>query len=220
MSAGEEGDAEAVARASLAMHLRRSNVASRAVLAALESVPRSLFLGASHKRLAYEDRAAPIECGQTISQPTVVAMMTEALALEPRHRVLEIGTGSGYQTAILSKLAARVYSVERYRRLSDLAAERLGVLGVDNVDLLVADGCEGWPQHAPYDRILVTAAAAAIPEDLVTQLAPEGVLVAPVGPDGGAQHLMRCEMAADGLVGRSIADVRFVPLVKGRAANL
>lgn len=213
-------DADAVARAELAMHLRRRNVASRATLAALESVPRSLFLSARDKRLAYADRAAPIECGQTISQPTVVAMMTDALAPTPACRVLEIGTGSGYQTAILARLAGHVWSVERYRLLSDLAAERLAVLRLSNVSLKVADGREGWPEAAPFDRILLTAATPAVPEALVAQLADDGVLVAPVGEDGGVQELLRCRKGPGGLEGEHLAHVRFVPLVPGVAGAL
>lgn len=213
-------DADAVARAALVMHLRRRNVASRATLAALESVPRSLFLSARDKRLAYADRAAPIECGQTISQPTVVAMMTDALALDPACRVLEIGTGSGYQTAILARLSAHVWSVERYRLLSELAAERLAVLRIRNVSLKVGDGCEGWPEHAPFDRIIVTAAAPAVPEALVEQLAADGILVAPVGKADGPQELLKCRKGARGLEGEHVADVRFVPLVPGVAGAL
>ncbi len=216
----EEDEAETVARAELVMDLRRQNVAGRATLAALESVPRSLFLDAPHKSLAYRDRAAPIDCGQTISQPSVVAMMTEALALEPHMRVLEIGTGSGYQCAILARLAAEVVSVERYRHLSELAAARLAVLKITNVSLHVADGHDGWPAGAPYDRIIVTAATEAIPAALVDQLAPEGILIAPVGPAGGVQELMRCRHGAGGLVGERLADVRFVPLTPGIARIL
>ena len=213
-------DEEAVARAELLMSLRRQNVAGLKVLAALETVPRSLFLGAEHKALAYADRPAPIECGQTVSQPAVVARMTEALELAPTHRVLEIGTGSGYQTAVLARLAGHVYSVERYRLLSELARERLSVLRVKNVSLLVGDGHEGWAEHAPYDRIIVTAAAAAIPAALVEQLAPDGILVAPVGADGAVQELMKCRHTPEGLVGERLADVRFVPLVAGPAGRL
>lgn len=208
-------DEEAVRRAELVMHLRRQNVAGRATLAALESVPRSLFLDAAHKALAYRDRAAPIECGQTISQPTIVAMMTEALSLEPHMRVLEIGTGSGYQAAILARLASEVVSIERYRKLSELAADRLRYLKIGNVSLHVADGHEGWPDAAPYDRIIITAAVAAIPGALVEQLGEDGVLVAPVGPQEGTQELMRCTHGPDGLVGERIAAVRFVPMLPG-----
>jgi len=213
-------DDDAVARAELAMHLRRNNVASTATLAAVESVPRSLFLSARDKRLAYADRAAPIECGQTISQPTVVAMMTDALNLTPDCTVLEIGTGSGYQTAILAKLAGHVYSVERYRLLRDVAAERLSALKINNVSLTVGDGREGWPDHAPFDRVIVTAAAPAVPEALVEQMADDGVLVVPVGDDDGAQNLMRCHKGPNGLEGESLASVRFVPIVPGVADAL
>ncbi|MEM9224072.1 MAG: protein-L-isoaspartate(D-aspartate) O-methyltransferase [Pseudomonadota bacterium] len=211
---------EAVQRAELVMHLRRQNVAGRTVLAALESVPRSLFLDVAHQSLAYADRAAPIECGQTISQPTVVAMMTEALNLDANCKVLEIGTGSGYQTAILGKLAGAVFSVERFRTLADLAADRLAALRVHNVTIIVADGHDGWPAEAPYDRIMVTAAAQAIPESLVDQLADDGVLVAPVGAPNETQELMRCRKGEDGLVGEHLCDVRFVPMVEGVAKVL
>lgn len=213
-------DDDAVSRAELAMHLRRGNVASRATLAAVESVPRSLFLSAQDKRLAYADRAAPIECGQTISQPTVVAMMTDALALTPECTVLEVGTGSGYQAAILAKLARHVYSVERYRLLSDLAAERLAALRIDNVSLSVGDGRQGWPEHGPFDRIILTAAAPAVPEALVAQLADDGILVAPVGDEDGTQDLMKCRKGPNGLEGEFVASVRFVPLVPGVADAL
>ena len=213
-------DEDAVARAELVMLLRRQNVAGRATLAALESIPRTLFLDARDRKLAYADRAAPIECGQTISQPTIVAMMTDALSLSREHRVLEIGTGSGYQAAILARLAGHVYTVERYRKLSDLAAERMAVLRIDNVSFRIGDGHDGWPEHAPYDRIIMTAAAPAIPEALVGQLAPDGILVAPVGEDGHTQELLRCRIGPDGLVGDRLADVRFVPMLPGAAGAL
>lgn len=213
-------DEEAIARAELLMDLRRQNVAGYKVLAALETVPRSLFLAAPHKGLAYADRPAPIECGQTVSQPGLVARMTEALELKPDSRVLEIGTGSGYQTAVLARLCRHVYSVERYRLLSDLARERLTVLKVANVSLMVGDGHEGWEAHAPFARIIVTAAAPAIPEALVEQLAPDGILVAPVGPDGAVQELLKCRKSIDGLIGERLADVRFVPLIPGIAGRL
>jgi protein-L-isoaspartate(D-aspartate) O-methyltransferase len=213
-------DEEAVARAELALRLRRHNVAGRETLAAMESVPRGLFLDAWDRRLAYTDRAAPIDCGQTISQPSVVAMMTDALELDRSCRVLEIGTGSGYQTAILARLAGEVFTVERYRRLSELAAERLRVLKIDNVRFLVADGHKGWPEHAPYDRIIVTAAAAAVPSPLVEQLVPGGILVAPIGTDEDTQELLKCRRTEGGLEGEKIADVRFVPLLPGVAEVL
>ncbi|MEM8854278.1 MAG: protein-L-isoaspartate(D-aspartate) O-methyltransferase [Pseudomonadota bacterium] len=213
-------DEEAVARAELLMGLRRNNVAGRAVLAALESVPRALFLGARHKRLAYADRAAPIDCGQTISQPTVVAMMTEALSVTPECKVLEVGTGSGYQTAVLARLAREVFSIERYTLLAELAAERLRVLKITNVTIAVADGQEGWPDEAPFDRIIVTAAAPFVPAPLVEQLAEDGILVAPVGKEGHTQELLKCRRTADGLEGEHVADVRFVPLVAGVADAL
>jgi protein-L-isoaspartate(D-aspartate) O-methyltransferase len=213
-------DEEAVARAELALRLRRQNVGRRETLAAMESVPRSLFLDAADRRLAYADRAAPIDCGQTISQPTVVAMMTDALDLTLACRVLEIGTGSGYQTAILARLAGEVFTVERYRKLSELAAERLRVLRLGNVRFRVGDGHAGWPEHALYDRIIVTAAARAVPAPLVEQLAPGGLLVAPVGAEEDTQELLKCRRTDHGLEGEKIADVRFVPLLPGVAGAL
>ncbi|MEM8551464.1 MAG: protein-L-isoaspartate(D-aspartate) O-methyltransferase [Pseudomonadota bacterium] len=213
-------EADAVARAALAMHLRAMNAASRPVLAALESVPRALFIDKAHRDLAYEDRAVPIACGQTVSQPTVVAMMTEALGLTPDSAVLEIGTGSGYQCAVLSRLAREVTSVERYRHLSALAAERLTVLGATNVRFVVGDGNDGVDEHAPYDAIIVTAATPAVPQALVDQLVKGGRIVAPIGPTDGVQDLMVCTKDAGELAGHVLAPVRFVPLLPGVAEAL
>lgn len=210
----EDDDAETVAKAELILRLRARNVAGPAVLSALERTPRALFLDAPHRGLAYADRPAPIDCGQTISQPTVVAMMTEALALEPHHKVLEIGTGSGYQTAVLAVLAGEVYSVERHARLSAAAAERLKVLG-RAAQLRVADGHKGWAEAAPFHRIILTAATEAIPRALLKQMAPNGILVAPVGVEGGVQELLRCTVEDGALVGESIAPVSFVPMRPG-----
>lgn len=216
MSAGDTpDDKDAVARAELIMRLRGQNVASARVLSALERTPRSLFLDAPHKSLAYLDRAAPIDCGQTISQPTIVAMMTEALDVADDHRVLEIGTGSGYQAAVLSRLAGEVYSIERHPRLATTAEERLRVLGLSNVHVRVGDGNAGWPEAAPFDRIIVTAASEAVPQALVEQLSPEGVLVAPVGPEYGPQTLMRCTLENGELVGEELGAVAFVPMRSG-----
>ncbi|MEM7692869.1 MAG: protein-L-isoaspartate(D-aspartate) O-methyltransferase [Pseudomonadota bacterium] len=205
---------EAVGRAELILHLRRQSVASVKVLSAMERVPRSMFLRAAEQPLAYKDRALPIECGQTISQPTVVAMMTEALALTGAERVLEVGTGSGYQTAVLSHLAARVVSVERFEALSGLARERLTVLGLRNVTLLVADGAEPLGGE-PLDRVLVTAAAQDLPSPLLDALSPGGVLVAPIGPADGVQTLTRWTRSDEGVRTEALAAVRFVPLRRG-----
>ena len=158
------------------------------VLAAMEEVPRELFVPGDLRPRACEDRALPIADSQTISQPYIVAIMTELLAPEPHHRVLEIGTGSGYQTAILSRLADRVFSIERHPGLAGAAARLIGELGITNVDMRVGDGTVGLAAEAPFDGILVTAGAPAVPEALKQQLAAGGRLVIPVGP-AGFQHL-------------------------------
>lgn len=170
-----------------------SQVAARGVkdtrvLAALEAIPRELFVPEDLRQKAYEDRALPIADSQTISQPYIVAIMTELLGAEPDHRVLEIGTGSGYQTAILSNLVQQVFSIERHANLAASALERLDRLGITNVDVRVGDGTLGWAEEAPFDRILVSAGAPAVPEALKAQLAEGGRLVIPVGP-AGCQHL-------------------------------
>src|SRR5690348_2388937 len=162
--------------------LRRRGISDQAVLRAMEEVPRENFVTANFIDSAYADQALPIECGQTISQPFVVAYMTEQLDVAREHRVLEIGTGSGYQAAILSRLAREVVSVERYRTLADAAIERLKALGYSNVTVRVGDGMAGAADLAPFDRIMITAAAEDVPEALVDQLAAGGKLVVPLGP--------------------------------------
>ena len=167
----------------------RRGVRDPRVLEALREVPRHLFVPANQRAHAYEDRALPIASGQTISQPYIVAVMTELLAPEPTHRVLEIGTGSGYQTAILSRLSRQVISIERHAELAEAAPASCSMSsGITNVDVRVGDGTEGLPEEAPFDRILVTAGAPAVPESLKQQLADRGRLVLPVGPSG-YQHL-------------------------------
>jgi protein-L-isoaspartate(D-aspartate) O-methyltransferase len=202
--------------------MRRRGIRDIRVLRALELVPRERFVDPDQRDLAYEDHALPIECGQTISQPYVVAAMTEALSLAPDHRVLEIGTGSGYQAAVLAHLCSEVITVERYRTLADLAAQRLHALGLDNVTVIVGDGALGAPEHAPFDRIVVTAAANDIPQSLVEQLKGGGILVIPVGPPGGVQSLLRIRKKTDGegMEREELMAVRFVPLVPGKAAAL
>ena len=205
--------------ARLILSLRSAGVTDARVLAALEAVPRDIFVPRIFEDRAWEDSALPIACGQTISQPYIVGMMTQALGLEPRHRVLEIGTGSGYQTAILSRLARYVYTVERFRSLLQDAEARLKTLGVANVISRFGDGGQGWPEQAPFDRILVTAAAPEEPKALLEQLKPKGVLVAPVGR-GAVQSLRR--YTPDGQGGfraEVLADVRFVPLLDGTAKD-
>ena len=201
----------------LILSLRQQGVTDPRVLAAMESVDRAVFVHEKFHDQAWEDQALPIDCAQTISQPYVVGLMTQALNVGPRHRVLEIGTGSGYQCAVLSRLARFVYSVERYKSLLKEAEGKLKALGVDNVFTRHGDGGEGWPEQAPFDRIMVTAASPHEPKDLLRQLKPGGVLVAPVGR-GSVQMLNRYTADEDGAFSReSLLEVRFVPLVEGVA---
>lgn len=199
--------------------LREQGVSDPAVLAAIASTPRDLFTPDLFQERAFEDQALPIACGQTISQPYIVGLMTQALKIEKRSRVLEIGTGSGYQTTILSKLSRLVYSVERYRTLMSAAQERFQALGLTNVITRFGDGGQGWPEQAPFDRVMVTAAASEDPRVLLAQLKPNGVLVAPVGR-GPVQNLNR--YVGDGEGGftvETLTEVRFVPLLDGVAKD-
>ncbi|HXL68510.1 MAG TPA: protein-L-isoaspartate(D-aspartate) O-methyltransferase [Xanthobacteraceae bacterium] len=203
------------------LQLRKRGIQDTRVLRALETVPRERFVEAGQQDLAFADQALPICCGQTISQPYVVAAMTEALEVGPHHRVLEIGTGSGYQAAILARLAWEVVSIERYRTLAEMARARLAALGLNNVTVTVGDGTKGDPERAPFDRIIVTAATPEIPPPLLDQLAPDGILIAPVGPTGGVQQLKRLHKKEDGAIEeRTLMAVRFVPLIPGQAATL
>jgi protein-L-isoaspartate(D-aspartate) O-methyltransferase len=202
------------------LDLRRRGIADRAVLRALDEVPREHFVDARYAGAAYADQALPIACGQSISQPYVVAYMTEKLSVRPEHRVLEIGTGSGYQAAILSRFAREVVSVERYRTLAETARARLAALGYQNIEVIVGDGLAGVPGRAPFDRIIVTAAAETIPEALVTQLADGGVMLLPLGPHKGNQQLVRLTKTTGGLEREELLGVRFVPLLAGQAREL
>lgn len=184
------------------------------VLDALREVPRHLFMPGYGVAAAYRDIPYPIGHGQTISQPTVVALMTQALHLTGSERVLEIGTGSGYQAAVLSRLAEEVYSIEIVAPLGEAAKERLARLGYDNVTVRIGDGYRGWPEHAPFDRVLLTAAPPALPPALVDQLADGGVIVAPVG--GEEQDLVRWVKRGDALDKTVLGAVRFVPMVPGK----
>ncbi|MBK1624912.1 protein-L-isoaspartate(D-aspartate) O-methyltransferase [Afifella marina] len=216
-----EADPEARVRlASLILRLRELGISDRKVLGAIETVPREAFVPDLYRDDAYLDRALPIECGQTISAPSVVAMMTTALELEPRHHVLEIGTGSGYQAAILARLSRRVTTLERYRTLLELAQTRWDLLGITNIAGIVADGSKGWQTQAPFDRILVTAAAAVAPAKLVAQLVDGGILVAPVGPVDAVQRLTLFRKEGTRVDTRDLGAVRFVPLIEGIARNL
>jgi len=201
------------------LNLRRRGIADQAVLRAMEEVPRARFIEGDARK-AYADQALPIACGQTISQPYVVAYMTEQLGLRPHHRVLEIGTGSGYQAAVLSRLARAVVTIERYRTLADAARERLSALGYDNVEVILGDGLAGAPDKAPFDRILVTAAVERVPETLADQLSENGVILVPLGPPAGAQHIVKLTKSQTGFTQERLIPVRFVPLMPGQAQEL
>ncbi|MBI4512860.1 MAG: protein-L-isoaspartate(D-aspartate) O-methyltransferase [Gemmatimonadetes bacterium] len=192
--------------------LVRRGIRDLRVLDAMAKVPRQRFVPEEYRHLAYDDSALPIGECQTISQPYMVAVMTEALGLEPGSRVLEVGTGSGYQTAILAELAAQVYTVERFDTLSENARALLCELGYRNILSRVGDGSKGWPEAAPFDAILVTAAAREIPEELEAQLAPQGRLVIPIG-DRTLQDLYRVSREGEGWRMENITSCRFVPLV-------
>ena len=209
-----------IERMDFLLSLRRRGISDANVLRAMDNVPRQEFVLPQFAAIAYADQAMPIACGQTISQPYVVAYMTEQLQVKREHRVLEVGTGSGYQAAVLSGLAGEVYSVERYRTLADRARETLKRLGYDNVTVVAGDGLNGLPEHAPYDRIIVTAAAETIPEKLVEQLAVEGILVLPLGKHDGEQRIVKLTMTADGPQQQDLLPVRFVPLLPGKAREL
>ena len=220
MMAQADDDTPETRHARLILALRSQGVTEPKVLGAIEKTPRELFTPDLFKERAWEDSALPIACGQTISQPFIVGLMTQALTIEPRSRVLESGTGSGYQTAILARIARLVYSVERYRTLLKEAEGRFQALGLTNIITRFGDGGEGWPEQAPFDRILVTAAAPDEPKKLLAQLKPNGVLVAPIGK-GPVQSLRR--YVGDGNGGFSVealCDVRFVPLLDGVAREL
>lgn len=198
----------------LLMKLRRSGINDTRVLAAIEQVPREVFVEEAFRDRAYEDNALPIAMEQTISMPTIVAMMTQALDVQPTQCVLEIGTGSGYQAAILARLARRVHTIERHVPLAELAKKRFDSLKLRNITPHVGDGSKGWPHAAPYERILVTCAADTIPQRLLSQLAIGGVMIVPVGPHVADQQLLKLTRVAEDEVRKEVlAPVRFVPLV-------
>jgi len=199
----------------LLMELRGLGVGDARVLGALERVPREVFVPAAFKDQAYENVALPIGHGQTISQPLVVALMTEALEVGERHKVLEIGTGSGYQTAVLARLCRRVFTIERHRALLKEAENRFAELRLHNVTSRFGDGTKGWPEQAPFDRIIVTAAAPELPGKLLGSLAEDGVLVAPVGEERRDQRLIRIRRKDGTSITEELGPVRFVPLVAG-----
>lgn len=189
-----------------------------AVVQAMRTVPREAFLAPELQEYAYEDKPLPIEAGQTISQPYIVALMIAALQPQPQHCVLEIGTGSGYAAAVLSRVVREVYTIERHANLVELARRRLHILGYDNVHVLHGDGTLGWIEQAPYDGIVVTACSSKIPDALLEQLTLGGRLVIPVGAEGSAQRLVRMTRESDTSYRRdNLAGVRFVPLVSTQA---
>lgn len=195
--------------------LRSRGVTDARVLTAMERVDRGLFVKGVFAARAYEDMPLPIACGQTISQPSVVGLMTQALNISPRDTVLEVGTGSGYQAAILSELARRVYTVDRFRRLSHEAADLFRQMKLNNITTITADGSHGLPDQAPFDRILVTAAAEDPPGPLLAQLKPGGVMVLPVGQSDAVQSLIKVTRTDRGFDYEELRPVRFVPLVEG-----
>jgi len=200
--------------------LRRRGISDQGVLRTMEEVPRELFVEDADRGDAYRDSALPIACGQTISQPFVVAYMTEQIQLQKHHRVLELGTGSGYQAAVLSRLAATVLTVERYRLLADTARARLEKLDYHNVEVMLGDGLNLPATIGPFDRIIVTAALEQIPENLIERLDIGGILIAPVGPLQGVQTLIRLKRSESGMERKELVDVRFVPALPGVAREL
>jgi len=199
----------------VARQIRSRGIRDERVLAALEQVPRHRFIPRKLRVEAYQDHPLPIGRGQTISQPYIVALMTEMLRLKPGEKVLEIGTGSGYQAAVLAELGVQVYSVEIVGELAERATALLAELGYDNVHVRHGDGYAGWPDHAPFDAILLTAAPEELPAPLLEQLAPGGRLLGPVGPEHEIQHLVLGRRAANGKLSRQVLDaVRFVPFTR------
>ena len=213
MSFGEPGLVQKKLR--LLMELRRAGIGDARVLGAIEKTPREKFVPPAFEDQAYENLALPIGQGQTVSQPYVVALMTDKLELGERHNALEIGTGSGYQAAVLARLCHRVFSIERHRELLRGAERRFGELHLRNIVCRCGDGTKGWPEQAPYDRVIVTAAAGQVPPTLIDRLAPGGILVAPVGEDHRDQQLIRIRRHDHGFSTENLGLVRFVPLVVG-----
>ena len=195
--------------------LRSKGVTDTRVLSAMEKIDRGLFVRGLFAERAYEDMPLPIACGQTISQPSVVGLMTQALDLSPRHKVLEVGTGSGYQAAVLSHLARRVYTVERHKTLVSEAKSLFEALDYSNIIPILSDGSRGLPDQAPFDRIIVTAAAEDPPSPLLAQLKEGGIMVVPVGQSDTVQNLIRVTRTGDGYHYDDLRAVRFVPLVEG-----
>lgn len=208
----------ALDRARLILSLRRSGMTDPEVLRALEATPREMFVAEEFAARAHDDAPLPIACGQTVSQPTVVAWMSAALDLDGGVNVLEIGTGSGYHAAVLARLCGRVYTIERHRALANQARERFGALGLHNITTRIGDGTAGWPELAPFPRILITAAAPAPPPALLDQLAAGGTMIMPVGEPDSEQCLVLFHRTPGGIQETRLFGVRFVPLVAREAA--
>ena len=220
MGTAEDRDSAREDMARFILGLRASGIRDTRVLAAMERVPRRVFVDPALAAEAQADRALPIDCGQTVSPPLLVAAMTEQLGLDARMTVLEIGTGSGYHAAVLSHLVRRVTSIERYRTLAQAAEARFAALRLSNVTVVVGDGLEGWPPQAPFDRILVTGAVERVPEALLHQLKEGGVMLLPVGKLGAPQYLRRIRRTACGVEDTELMEVSVAPLVPGRARRL
>lgn len=206
---------EDVRKIRLLMELRSQGVSDTAVLSAMERVPRELFVPKAFIDQAYENIALPIGAGQTISQPQIVAEMTSALELGPRLKVLEVGTGSGYQAAVLANLCRRLYTIERHRTLAEEAEARFTQLRLSNIVILVGDGSEGWLAQAPFDRIIVTAQADMVPDMLLSQLREGGVMILPIIEKGRGQKVVRLRRTAERVETETLMDARFVPLLDG-----
>ncbi|TVQ42390.1 MAG: protein-L-isoaspartate(D-aspartate) O-methyltransferase [Saprospirales bacterium] len=197
--------------------LKDKGIRDAKILDAFAKIPRHLFIGKGFEEWAYRDQAFQIECDQTISQPYTVALQTELLNLKPGDKVLEIGTGSGYQAAVLAELGAEVYTIERFKQLMETAAENLRNTGYTQVKLFYGDGWKGLPDHAPFDKIIVTAAAPEIPKQLLLQLKPGGIAVIPVGKTSSSQKMLRIKRNEDGSYSKSSHGFfRFVPMLKGK----
>jgi protein-L-isoaspartate(D-aspartate) O-methyltransferase len=204
-------------KAKLLMTLRAQAIMQADILSAIETVPRELFIPENLHAHAYENASLPIGYKQTISQPYIVAVMTQSLELKKTHRVLEIGTGSGYQAAILARLSRRVYTLERLRPLMVSAEKRLKTLQISNITYRHGDGAKGWPEAAPFDRIIITCRVTEIPTALLDQIKEGGILIAPVGPSG-KEELVRVKREAEGFEKKSLMPVRFVPMLAGTQA--
>ena len=197
-------------------NLRTSGVTDSMILNAMEHIPRDHFVGKMFKAHAFSDTALPIDCGQTITQPSIIGIMTQALRIDRRSKILEIGTGSGYQTSILAKLGRRIYSIERFKKLAETAKRSIEELGIANVTILCEDGALGLLDQAPFDRIIVCAAVEDVPSSLLNQLKPDGILVATVGRSDTTQTLVKIKKKVGGYNYVDLKKVRFLPILEGK----